>query len=86
MSPRDLHVTKSPTKVPSTNAKARKSTGCAFVGAVLGLLALLLMPARVGVRPPSDLDVMIEILWIIGSAALGGMAGAEVEKILKPRE
>jgi len=35
---------------------------------------------------PSDFDVLLDMLWIIGSAAIGGMTGASIARITRRAE
>jgi hypothetical protein len=63
-------------RTDSETDKARKGPGGAFLGALFGIaVGYLLMPARVNWRA-SDEEVFAEMLWIMGSAAIGGLVGA----------
>jgi len=57
----------------------------AFVGALFGLLVCMFMPAHPRFYP-SDFDVLLDMLWIIGSAAIGGMTGASIARITRRAE
>ena len=57
----------------------------ASLGALFGLLVVMFMTARPRFYP-SDVDVLIDMLWIIGSAAIGGMTGALIARITRRAE
>jgi hypothetical protein len=56
--------------------RAKRGPSGMFLGALFGLaVGYLWIPARVN-QGGSDREVIADILWIIGSAVLGGMVGA----------
>ncbi len=54
-----------PKRAPSTEFL------CALMGIIMGFL---LMPAKANYRP-TDLNVFMDMLWIIGGAAAGALSG-----------